>query len=434
MPYQSPGVYKEQIFLQPQPDLPTGIPGFVGFADAIAPLAALPSGFQFPESLQDKVQYDRDPLRPRHFSCRGSLSVSERDLLLAVSSDPAVQQAISALFQAAQPVVSLRHPQEFINQFSVGPTGYLKDAVTGFFENGGTRCFVVRAATTAIPEDGFIQALTFLESLEDLDLVAVPDAMTLPSDAVLRVQQAVLTHCARAGDRLAILDPLPNSSADAVRQQRQQILLGQPEPINAALYYPWLHNAEGRLLPPCGHIAGVVARSDRDQGVFKAPANVELRDVLDLEQLIDNTIQDQLNPNGINCLRSFPGRGIRVWGARTLSSDANWRYINVRRLFLTLGRWIDRNMTWATFEPNSPRLWIRIQRELSIYLAGLWRVGALQGAIAEQSFYVKCDAETNPPDSRETGVVYTEIGLAASPPAEFIIVRIIHRISGVEVT
>jgi phage tail sheath protein FI len=174
-------------------------------------------------------------------------------------------------------------------------------------------------------------------------------------------------------------------------------------------------------------VAGIFARSDARVGVFKAPANEELIGVLDLEFLVDAATQERLNPEGINCLRAFPGRGLRVWGARTLSLDANWFYINVRRLVLTLVRWINRNMGWAAFEANTPRLWNRIQRELNVYLGQLWDVGALKGASAAEAFYVKCDSETNPADEREEGRVVTEIRLAPSSPAEFVVVRIIHR-------
>jgi phage tail sheath protein FI len=182
-----------------------------------------------------------------------------------------------------------------------------------------------------------------------------------------------------------------------------------------------------RSLPPCGHVAGIVARTDARVGVFKAPANEEVLGILDLDRPIDDAVQDALNPEGVNCLRSFPGRAIRVWGARTLSRQPEWLYVNVRRLALTLRRWIDLNMAWATFEPNTPRLWVRIQRELTAYLTTLWRDGGLLGDVPEQAFYVKCDGETNPSELREQGSVVTEIGLAPSSPAEFVVVRIVHR-------
>ena len=228
-------------------------------------------------------------------------------------------------------------------------------------------------------------------------------------------------------DRLAILDTAPNSSVDSVLDQRRRITQGLTEPLNGALYYPWLQTGQDQWVPPCGHVAGIFARTDASVGVFKAPANEEVRDALDLEVAIDKPLQDRLNPEGVNCLRVFPGRGIRVWGARTLNRDPAWRHINVRRLCLTVGRWVDRNMTWAAFEPNDPRLWVRIQRELHPYLTGLWRAGALQGQTPAEGFYVRCDADTNPPETREVGQVVTEIGLAATAPAEFIVVRIIHR-------
>jgi phage tail sheath protein FI len=126
-------------------------------------------------------------------------------------------------------------------------------------------------------------------------------------------------------------------------------------------------------------------------------------------------------------VRAFPGRAVRVWGARTLSRAPEWRYVNVRRLFLTVRRWIDARMGWAAFEPNTPRLWIRINRELTTYLTTLWRDGALAGASPAEAFYVKCDVETNPPDRRDVGQVVTEMGLAPSAPAEFVVVRVVHR-------
>src|SRR5262249_27073876 len=158
-----------------------------------------------------------------------------------------------------------------------------------------------------------------------------------------------------------------------------------------------------------------------------APANAELQDATDLELDLDLSALEALNDRGINCIRAFPGRGIRVWGARTLSAESDWTYLNVRRVVLTLMRWIDLNMTCAAFEPNVPALWSRIQRELTQYLDGLWRDGALQGDSASDAFYVRCDAELNPPDVREAGKVITEIGLAPASPAEFIVISVQHR-------
>jgi phage tail sheath protein FI len=216
-------------------------------------------------------------------------------------------------------------------------------------------------------------------------------------------------------------------AVDSVLAQRRRHHARTDGTAQRSFVLPWLQTAREQWVPPCGHVAGIFARTDARGGVFKAPANEEVRDALDLEVAIDNSLQDLLNPEGVNCLRAFPGRGIRVWGARTLNRDPAWRYINVRRLFLTVGRWVDRNMSWVAFEPNDSGLWLRIQRELNPYLTGLWRAGALQGKTPAEGFYVKCDADTNPPGTREPGEVVTEIGLAASAPAEFVVVRIMHR-------
>jgi Bacteriophage tail sheath protein len=370
--HKSPGVYREEIFLAPEPLLPTGVPGFVGFADGRVPAGLTPNT---------------------------ALAVNRK--------------------------------AEFVTRPDAAPGSYLADAVAGFFDNGGGRCYVVPADPSHDREAALKTALASLAPLEDLDLVCVPDAMGLrlpnggiDSRAAVRVQSAALTHCANHGGRLAILDALPQSDAPAVLAQRQSLATGQSEPVNGALYFPWLKDQSGRLVPPAGHVAGIIARTDAAVGVFKAPANAEILGVLDIETQIDGAAQGDLNPEGVNCLRAFPGRGIRVWGARTLSRDLNWRYVNVRRLFLTVGRWIDRNMIWTPFEPGDQRLWVRIERELGAYLTGLWTAGALQGQTPEEAFYVKCDAENNPAATREVGQVIAEVGLAPLSPAEFVVVRI----------
>lgn len=386
--YQTPGVYKRESVVTSAAPLQTGVPGFVGlirtgeFAEQI-------SG---PKKLSRKNEFD-------------------------------------ALFKD--------QPQRHLVAGS-----YLTEAVNGFFLNGGTRCYVVCAAVddnaeTASKEKAFDAALQTLSPVNDLDLIAIPDAMTLDVDSVKRVQSNLLRHCEINGNRLAILDALPDATVSVVIQQRNDIVAGLSEPVNGALYYPWLKISNGQLVPPSGHIAGVFSRSDSRVGVFKAPANEEVLGVLDLgvrnepSLTVDNRIQDELNPQGVNCLRAFPGRGIRVWGARTLSRDLDWRYVNVRRLVLTINRWIEMNMAWASFESNTPQLWVRIKRELNGYLAELWQAGGLAGSKAEEAFFVKCDAETNPPEIREAGQAVTLIGLAPGRPAEFLIVRIVHH-TGVE--
>jgi uncharacterized protein len=376
--HKSPGVEREDVFLKPQARLQTGVPGFVGFAEPTPDAKARSDAKPKPES---GVPF------------------------------------------------ALHRTIELADNFSYPVDGFLADAVAAFFDNGGERCYVV--GTAGRDEAALKNGIDALAPVADLDLIAVPDAMALAlnrePDSILsvqRVQRYAVAHCAAQGDRLAILDALPESNAIGLLAQRDFILDGQAGPANAALYYPWLRTVEGKLLPPSGAVAGVYARTDARTGVHKAPANAELTGVSDLEINVDTTIQDLLNPEGINCLRAFPGRGIRVWGARTISRDPSWRYVNVRRIVLTLRRWIALNMAWVGFEPNEPRLWLRIERELRGYLTGLWRAGALTGDTPDAAFYVKCDTETNPPALRGLGEVVTEIGLAPNPPAEFVVVHV----------
>jgi phage tail sheath protein FI len=187
------------------------------------------------------------------------------------------------------------------------------------------------------------------------------------------------------------------------------------------------------MIPPSGYMAGIYARSDSERGVHKAPANEVIRGVIGVETQITKGEQDILNPIGVNCIRAFPGRGIRVWGARTLSSDASWRYINVRRLFSFVEESIQMGTQWIVFEPNDPALWARIRRDVSAFLEMVWRTGALFGATPEQAFYVKCDEENNPPAARDLGQVVIEIGMAPVKPAEFVIFRISQWAAGAAV-
>jgi uncharacterized protein len=187
-------------------------------------------------------------------------------------------------------------------------------------------------------------------------------------------------------------------------------------------------------VPPCGHIAGIYARTDARIGFHKAPANEVVEGVLDLQPNITSELQSQLNDVGVNCIRSFGRRGIRVMGARTLSGHRDWRYVNVRRIFLTLVRWIEHNMNDLVFEPNGPPLWDRVRDRLGGYCYELFARGALKGRDPAEAFFVKCDAEVNPLEVREAGQLICEVGLAPLTPAEFIVVRISQSVAGSAVT
>jgi len=273
---------------------------------------------------------------------------------------------------------------------------------------------------------------------DDVTMVIVPDlitAATKPDGSTdmnlwRSVQTALISHCEQHGNRMAILDAPPNMSPQQVMTWRSEEAMY--DSAYATLYYPWVKvdnpigsngNSE-MLIPPSGHIAGVWARTDQTRGVWKAPANDTIRGVLDLAYGVTQNEQSLLNPIGINCIRPFGTRGIRIWGARTLASDSDWRYINVRRLFNMVETTILEGTQWAVFEPNDMTLWEGVKRTLNGFLRGLWSAGALFGATADQAFYVKCDAETNPPESIDEGKLVVEVGIAPVKPAEFVVFRI----------
>jgi phage tail sheath protein FI len=272
-----------------------------------------------------------------------------------------------------------------------------------------------------------------LAAIDEVTMVAVPDLMSayqsgaIGLDVVQAVQSEIITHCELMGDRMAILDPPPGLGPAQVKEWLQEE--ARYDSRYATLYYPWLSvsdpvTGKNRLVPPSGHVAGIWARNDDSRGVHKAPANEVVRGALNLETQLTKPEHDLLNPVGINCIRAFTGRGIRVWGARTLSSDPAWRYLNVRRLFNYLEESILDGTQWVVFEPNDDALWSRITRTISAFLVNEWRKGALFGLTPDEAFYVKCDRETNPAEGIDAGQVLCEVGVAPVKPAEFVIFRL----------
>ncbi len=272
-----------------------------------------------------------------------------------------------------------------------------------------------------------------LEAVEEITMLCVPDLMSayqqgaIDLDQVQAVQLAMIAHCELMGDRMAILDPPPGFNAQQIKEWR--VDKARYDSMYAALYWPWVHTmnpATGLIsaIPPSGHVAGIWGRNDDTRGVHKAPANEVVRGAIDIEINITRNEHDLLNPEGINVIRAFPGRGIRVWGARTLSSDPAWRYLNVRRLFNFLEESILAGTNWVVFEPNDAALWAKMRRTIAAFLVMQWRAGALFGATPDQSFYVKCDSETNPSEGIDAGQVLCEIGVAPVKPAEFVIFRL----------
>ncbi|MDN5760699.1 MAG: phage tail sheath subtilisin-like domain-containing protein [Microlunatus sp.] len=272
-----------------------------------------------------------------------------------------------------------------------------------------------------------------LEAVDEVTMLCVPDLMSayqqgaIDLDTVQAVQTAMIAHCELMGDRIAILDPPPGLNAQQIKEWR--VDKARYDSMYAALYWPWVQTMDplsGLLafLPPSGHLAGIWGRNDDTRGVHKAPGNEVVRGAVDLELNITRNEHDLLNPVGINCIRAFPGRGIRVWGARTLSSDPAWRYLNVRRLFNYLEETILNGTNWVVFEPNDEALWAKIRRTIAAFLVNEWRAGALFGSTPDEAFYVKCDSETNPSEGIDAGQVVCEIGVAPVKPAEFVIFRL----------
>ncbi|WP_158893776.1 phage tail sheath family protein [Amycolatopsis anabasis] len=272
-----------------------------------------------------------------------------------------------------------------------------------------------------------------LEAVDEVTMLAVPDLMaayqrgTMTAEDVKAVQLGMIAHCELMSDRVAILDTPPGLNAQQVKEWREDVT-GYDSKY-AALYWPWIKVADPVagtqvFVPPSGHLAGVWARNDSSRGVHKAPANEVVRGAVTLELNITKGEHDLLNPIAVNCLRSFRGQGIRVWGARTLSSDPEWRYLNVRRLFNYVEKSILQGTNWVVFEPNDPKLWDSVKRTVTMFLRRVWRDGALFGRTPNEAFFVKCDEENNPQENRDAGILTVEIGIAPVKPAEFVVFRV----------
>jgi phage tail sheath protein FI len=271
-------------------------------------------------------------------------------------------------------------------------------------------------------------ALNLLAGLEDVAIIAAPGSTGFAdSTKAAAVQSALIEYAQKPrAYRVAVLDTPAGQVLSDVRNLR-----GQIDSQYAALYYPWVvvtnPNPNGPaelLLPPSGFLCGVYARTDDARGVFKAPANEVVQSAVRFERNINFADQEVLNPLGINCLRFFPGRGYRVWGARTASSDPDWKYISVRRYFIFLEHSIDTGTQWAVFEPNGERLWANVRETISSFLYSQWRAGALLGSDPSQAFFVRCDRTTMTQNDLDNGRLVCLVGVAVVKPAEFVIFRI----------
>lgn len=288
---------------------------------------------------------------------------------------------------------------------------------------------------------GLRTGLQALELVHQVDLLAIPDVMWLhqrntgvtghPFSTLKDVEvvhDAMISQCERMNDRFALLDsPFPDS-AERTREYRLTF-----DTRFAALYFPWivLDRKGSRLqVPPSGHVAGVVARCDEAMGVHRPPANEVIRHAQDLAILLREEDIGYLNSEGINCLKPGSTRGLLVWGARAMSSDPQFRYLNVRRILNAINKAMNTNLQWVVFEPNQPSLWKTVSRNVTHFLVDLWRKGYFTGSTPEEAFFVKCDDETNPPEERDAGKLIVDVGVAPVRPTEFIVLRVAQEMQG----
>ena len=369
---------------------------------------------------------------------------------------------------------------EFVKHYvgEAEETTDLANAVYGFFENGGGRCYVVNIEEGQ-PIAGSVRPRTGLRALEAIDEVAIVAA---PNYNDLDSWDALIAHCENLKDRVAILDPpaevedveqltrVAKGPADAAAagtgsgsgsgsgsgkrgsssssaasggaggdtDPNEEPGQRPPDSDKAAFYFPQIvgrNPITGKRVPmaPSGHMAGIWARTDTTRGVHKAPANERVRGALDLTYAVTREEQAILNPAGVNCIRYFPSDGILVWGARTLALNSEFTYLNVRRLTNMLRESIEQGTTWTVFEPNDYILWRSITRDITAFLTLVWRDGALLGRTPQEAFFVKCDDETNPREERDAGRVVCHIGIAPVKPAEFVVFKLSQSAGGAEI-
>jgi phage tail sheath protein FI len=315
--------------------------------------------------------------------------------------------------------------------------GHLAHAVYGFFLNGGSRVYVnnlgakkegqteddVAADIQGVDKGPTLRTgLCAFKAIEDISLVAAPGFTSKV------VHQMLSDHASQCGDRIAILDGAEELGEVQLHEFQR---IGDSQ--DAALYWPWISVFDESLkkpnfVPPSGHIMGTIARVDSERGVHKAPANEVLRGALGLKYTLTRNEQALLNPRGINVIRDLDDMGIRIYGARTLSEDKEWKYLNVRRLFQVVKQSVTNGTEWVVFEPNNEQLWGNIERNIRAYLKTLFNNGALQGKTPEEAFYVKCNDSTNPQENIDLGIVTIEIGIAPVKPAEFVQINIQQKI------
>jgi phage tail sheath protein FI len=303
-------------------------------------------------------------------------------------------------------------------QTAQGPRcNYIAHAARVFFDNGGQQLYIGGVTADALAEE-YAAALQALPESAGISVIAAPGYSALPAAA--EIQQALVEHVNQPERfRFAVLDAPPGATIDEVLATRSGI-----DTSYAAMYYPWVITDNSVPLPPSGFVCGILARVDTARGVWEAPANETVIGAVDLQAAIDTHGQEQLSAQNTNSIRSFPSRGVLLWGARTTSSDPQWKYVNVRRYFIYLEQSIGRGLQWVVFEPNGEPLWEAVRQTITSFLLDNWRSGALMGTKPEEAFFVRCDGSTMTQNDIDNGRLIAEIGVAPVRPAEFVIIRI----------
>ena len=349
--------------------------------------------------------------------------------------------------------VPVENPTQFFRKFPPdgNTSNMLANAVTGFFKNGGSRCYIVNTGPEGLLRGtaGKKAGVDVLEQIDEVAIIAAP-GLTGPGP-----WDILLSHCESRKDRIAVLDapdtdpetftrvaveepPTPKrKSSDKAAEEQQPPsteVPGQHPRLSengfGALYYPWITvndsiTNQNVVCPPSGHVAGIYARTDAERGVHKAPANQTVREALSVTRPVSTAEQELLNPLGVNCIRVLQPEGIVVWGARTLAASSSpWRYLNVRRLMIMVEESIRRSTRWMVFEPNDRPLWKSCERDVIAFLTVLWRGGAFMGKTREEACWVQCDEETNIQETIDQGYLITRIGVAPVKPAEFVVFEI----------
>jgi phage tail sheath protein FI len=398
--YLAPGVYVEEVpaAVKPIAGVGTSTAGFIGIAPNI----------------------------------RGAWDPGKKTGMPARPTGEAYAQAPALV---PQPITSWT---EFTQRFGEiqEANQHLAHAVYGFFNNGGTRCWVARLAAAGDLADKLDDVLQRFEAIDEIAIVAAPMPPTVDAAALNAVHAALVAHCEGMEDRVAVLDGTRDIAQDNLVISADATGIWRPTSAKGygAFYFPWIEVADplgdpgARVaVPPSGHVAGIYSRSDAERGVHKAPANEVVLGALGVRYAVSKALQGALNPRGVNCIRGFDGT-VKVYGARSLASDSQgdpeWSYVNVRRLVNYLRESIDEGTQWVVFEPNAPELWSKIRRNVSAFLTTVWASGALLGVTPEQAFYVRCDETTNPQEVRDLGRVVAEVGVAIVKPAEFVIFRL----------